>query len=274
MLLDRDEIHFDFAGARFALPADRDALGWIFSQFLYGEVTGIQVGHWIHNAPDLASARFLAVQCSQELSHVRLIRTIFDRLGIEPQPAHRWVKFMATGLMGSGWDEHCCLEMALGEGYVLTIFDALETTIPDPEIVRLLRTASRQEESHVAFGEAQTARAARDPRVRRRLLGMSLVSLVAMRQLSRALRSRADAGHPVWQHLPRFADHLAAVTELRMQRLGLLATPLAAVPAHERAALIATGLWARGGALLPHRRRRLTDTYLEDPGLKAGAGRA
>ena len=73
--------------ARFPFQ-DRELLGWVFSQFLYGEVTGIQVGHWIHHAPDLESARFLALQCSQELAHVRLVRRIFDRLETEPQPAH------------------------------------------------------------------------------------------------------------------------------------------------------------------------------------------
>src|SRR5262249_54924888 len=152
-------------------------------------------------------------QCAQELSHVRLIRSIFDRLGVEPRPAHPGVKFLATGLMGSGWAEHCCLEMALGEGYVLTIFYALEATIPDVEIQRSLGVARRQEETHVEFGERQTQRAARDPRTRRRLLGMSLVSLLAMRQLRRALRGQSDSAHPVWSQLPRFADHLAAVTE-------------------------------------------------------------
>ena len=76
MLLTREEIRFDFGSARFELPRDRESLGWIFSQFLYGEVTGIQVGHWIHHAPDLESAQFLARQCAQELAHVRIIRSV------------------------------------------------------------------------------------------------------------------------------------------------------------------------------------------------------
>jgi hypothetical protein len=273
MLLSREEMHYDFGGAQFTLPQDRDSLGWIFSQFLYGEVTGIQVGHWIHRAPDLQSARFLAVQCGQELAHVRLIGAIFAQLGVRPEPAHRWVKFLATGLMGSGWEEHCCLEMALGEGYVLAIFYALEDTIPDPEIVRLLRIASRQEAMHVQFGEQQTQRAARDRRLRRRLLGMSLVSLLGMRRLSGALRRRADPGHPVWRQLPAFADHLAALTELRLQRLGLLDQPLDALPAWRRAWLATTGLAWRGAALLPRRRRLLTDTYLDDPAVQKAASR-
>jgi hypothetical protein len=272
MLLSREEIRFDFGGARFELPRDREGLGFIFSQFLYGEVTGIQVGHWIHHAPDLASARFLAMQCSQELSHVRLIRSIFDRLGVEPEPPHRWVKFLATGLMGSGWEEHCCLEMALGEGYVLAIFYALMDVIPDPEIVRLLGIAARQEETHVQFGERQTQRAAQDPRTRRRLLGMSLVSLLVLRRLSRVLRGRAQGGHPVWSRVPALADHLAAVTELRLQRLGLLAAPLAQMPAWRKWALVCEGLLARAWAVVPKPHRRLTDTYLDDPAIRRDAG--
>jgi hypothetical protein len=274
MLLTRDEIAFDFHAAQFDLERDREALGWIFSQFLYGEVTGIQVGHWIHHAPDLAAAQFLARQCAQELAHVRLMRAIFDRLGIEPQPAHPLVRFLATGLMGSGWNEHVCLEMALGEGYVLTVFYALQATIPDAEIVRLLHSATRQEETHVAFGEEQTRAAGRDPHVRRRLLGMSLVSLLAMRRLGGAMRRRADAAHPVWRQLPAFAQHTATVTELRLQRLGLLDRPLAALPRWQRAQLVTEGLAARVMApLLPARRRRLTSTYLLDPALAAPARR-
>ena len=265
MRLTQEEIRFDFGADRFDLERDREALGWIFSQFLYGEVTGIQVGHWIHHAPDLESASFLARQCVQELAHVRLIRAIFDRLGLEPQPAHRMVRFLATGLMGAGWEEHVCLEMALGEGYVLTIFYALQDTIPDGEIVRLLRIAAKQEESHVAFGEEATARAARDPRVRQRLLGMSLVSLLAMRRMGNNLAARADAAHPVWRHLPALGRHLEAVSALRLQRLGVLEGPVEAITPWRRAALVARGLASHTLAPLRRRPPRLTATYLRDP---------
>jgi hypothetical protein len=207
----------------------------------------------------------LARQCVQELAHVRLVRAIFDRLGVEPKPAHRLVRFLATGFMGAGWEEHVCLEMALGEGYVLTIFYALQDTIPDPEIVRLLRIAAKQEEAHVAFGEESTARAARDPRVRRKLLGLSLVSLLAMRRMGRSLGARADPAHPVWRHLPEFARHLAAVSELRLQRLGVLHGPVAAITPWRRALLVGEGLTSRTLAPLRPRPRRLTSTYLLDP---------
>lgn len=268
MLLSRDEMRFDFGGARFELPRDRDSLGWIFSQFLYGEVTGIQVGHWIHHAPNLECAQFLARQCAQELSHVRVMRAVFDRLQVEPQPAHRLVRFLATGLMGAGWEEHVCLEMALGEGYVLCVFYALQDTIPDDEIVRLLRAATRQEETHVEFGEGQTALAARDPGMRRHLLGMSLVSLMGVRRLGAALRRRVDASHPVWGRMPEFAAHIAAVSELRLLRAGVLDAPLDRMSGARKARLAAAGLAARAVApLRPGRRPRLTRTYLADPSI-------
>lgn len=266
MLLARETIRFDFGEAAFELPRDRHMLGWIFSQFLYGEVTGIQVGHWIHHAPDLESARFLALQCAQELSHVRLVRRIFDLLEVEPGPANRWVRFLSTGLMGASWEEHVCLEMALGEGYVLAVFYALIDTIPDARIRKLLETAARQEESHVAFGEEHTRRAARDPRTRRHLLGMVLVSLSVLGRLAQATARRSRQEHPVWRQLPAFTRHLVRTSELRLQRMGVLESPLDQLSRRSRWQLVTTGAVARALAPLRLRRRPLlTRTYLRDP---------
>lgn len=270
MLLSDEEIRFDFGDARFRLPEDRDALGWVFSQFLYGEVTGIQVGHWIYNAPDLDRAQFLVRQCAQELSHVRLICRILDRLEVDPLPVHRLVRFLSTGLMGADWEEHVCLEMALGEGYVLTVFLALIDTVPDADIRRMLTIAAKQEATHVAFGEEQTRLAARDPGMRQRLLGMSLVSLLGMRQLARQIGRRARPEHPVWSRLPQFAEHATKITELRLQRMGLVDAPLASMSTPRRLRLLASGLTARALApLKPARRRRITSRYLDDPQIQA-----
>ena len=41
MLLTREEMWFDFGGAKLDPVADRDAIAWAMNQFLYGEVTGI-----------------------------------------------------------------------------------------------------------------------------------------------------------------------------------------------------------------------------------------
>lgn len=66
MLLTREEQTYDFGGATFDLERDRDVLAWIFSQFLFGEVTGVQVGTWLAQAPDFDAAQFLARQANEE----------------------------------------------------------------------------------------------------------------------------------------------------------------------------------------------------------------
>src|SRR6476661_5678545 len=70
MLLTREEMTFDFGGAKLDPVRDRELLEWMFNQFLYGEVTGIQVGHWLYDAPDFEAARFLARQSLEEMRHV------------------------------------------------------------------------------------------------------------------------------------------------------------------------------------------------------------
>ena len=102
MLVTREEMTFDFGGARFSAERDRDVLAWTFNQFLYGEVTGIQVGRWLYDAPDLESARFLAKQAIEELQHVQNFVRILDMLGLDPAPAHPLVRFLATDMMGGG----------------------------------------------------------------------------------------------------------------------------------------------------------------------------
>ena len=62
MLLTREEMTFDFGGAKLDPSSDRETIEWMLSQFLYGEMTGIQVGHWLYEAPDLDAAKFLARQ--------------------------------------------------------------------------------------------------------------------------------------------------------------------------------------------------------------------
>jgi hypothetical protein len=58
MLLTREEMAFDFHGAKLDPVKDKEIIVWSVQQFLYGEITGIQIGHWLYNAPDLESARF------------------------------------------------------------------------------------------------------------------------------------------------------------------------------------------------------------------------
>ena len=282
MLLTREEMTFEFGGAKLEPARDKKILGWMLTQFLYGEVTGIQIGHWLYDAPDLHSARFLARQAVEEFQHVDNFLRIMAMLGVEPEKPNAAVTFLATGMMGGSWAEHVALEMAAGEGFVLMAFYAMIDTLDHQGSVDILKRAVKQEERHVDFGEQQTMKAiAGRPWLRRRLLGLSLVSLWGVRRLARFMASRLPADHPELSQLPRFLETTTATAELRLTRIGLLDRPLAELGTARRAALIAE---AYGGKLLGSlgrlltlplrilpfaRKRRLTDTYLDDPAIRA-----
>src|SRR5688500_18940051 len=159
MLLTREEMTFDFRGAKLDPVKDRAVLSWMMNQFLYGEVTGNQIGHWLYDAPDLESARFLARQAVEEFQHVDNFLRIMAMIGVKPEKPNGAVEFLATGMMGSSWQEHCCLEMAAGEGFVLMAFYGIIDTLDHQPSVEILRRAVKQEERHVEFGEKQTMKA-------------------------------------------------------------------------------------------------------------------
>jgi bacterioferritin (cytochrome b1) len=278
MLLTRDEMTFDFGGAKLDPVRDRDVLEWMLNQFLYGEVTGIQCGHWLYDAPDLEAARFLARQGLEEMQHVDNFLRIMTMLECQPKPAHAAVRFLATGMMGGSWAEHVALEMAQGEGFVLQAFYAVIDTLDHKPSVDILKRAVKQEERHVEFGEQQTTKAIEGKAwLRRRLLGLSLVSMWGVRRLVRFIEKRLPKDHVVLKHLPAFLEHANRCAELRLQRIGVLDRPLAEVSGAKRALLVVE---AYGGKLLGSlgslvmlplrllpwfRRKRVTDTYLADP---------
>src|SRR3954471_11441500 len=250
MLLTRDEMTFDFAGAKLEPARDRELLEWMFNQFLYGEVTGIQVGHWLYEAPDLEAAKFLARQSLEEMQHVDNFLRIMAMLGCRPRPAHAAVRFLATGMMGSSWAEHVALEMAQGEGFVLQAFYAVIDTLDHKPSVDILRRAVKQEERHVEFGETQTAKAIEGkPWLRRRLLGLSLVSMWGVRRIAKFIEKRLPADHVVLKQLPAFLDHANQCAALRLRRIGVLDRPLAELSGAARARLVveAYGGKALGG---------------------------
>jgi hypothetical protein len=268
VLLTREEQTFDFHGARFDLERDRDVLSWIFSQFLFGEVTGVQVGEWLARAPDFDAARFLARQANEEMAHVQLFLRVLRSLDAEPQRPHPVLKFLATDFAGGTFAEHVCLEMALGEGFVLMAIYALIDTLPESEVRNLLVGLSRQEEGHVSFGEDQTVRSLRrDPPQARHLLGLSLVSLAMVRQLAGWTRRRYP-GHPVLSKMPGFLRATANAAELRLRRMEVIGRPLSSISPAERTGLMVSSVARRyGRALNPFRGKPdpLTETYLHDP---------
>ena len=270
MLITRDEASFDFGGARFDLERDRDVLAWIFSQYLYGEVTGVQVGHWLEIAPDFDAAQFLARQANEEMAHVKLFLRILDSLGATPQPPHRALSFLATDFAGATFEEHCLLEMAVGEGFVLTAIYAFIDTLPEGEIRTLMSGLARQEEGHVNFGEEQTLKALRRrPGLAPHLLGLTLVAMLGVRAIARYTGKRF-ADHPVLRQMPAFLSHSNAVTESRLRRLGVIDRPLASLTRGQRAGLMTKATASRySRAVNPFRRKpvKLTKTYLGDPSI-------
>jgi bacterioferritin (cytochrome b1) len=278
MLLTRDEMTFDFGGAKLEPVRDRQLLEWMFNQFLYGEITGIQCGHWLYDAPDLEAARFLARQSLEEMQHVDNFLRIMTMLGCQPRPAHPAVRFLATGMMGSSWAEHVALEMAQGEGFVLECFYAVIDTLDHKPSVDILRRAVKQEERHVEFGEQQTAKLIEGrPWLRRRLLGLALVSMWGVNRLAGYMKKRLPADHDVLRQLPAFLEHVNRNAELRLRRIGVIDRPIAEVSRGKRALLVAEAYGGKliGGLgslvalplrLLPwFRKKRVTDTYLRDP---------
>jgi hypothetical protein len=280
MLIPREELSHDFGGAAFdvARAEDRAFLAWVFNQFLYGEVTGIQCGHWLYRAPHLSAATFLARQASEELSHVRKILRILSLLGEKPAPAHPAIRFLSTGMMGSDWGDHVCMEMALGEGLVLTAFYALADTLPQPEIHRILEQALVEEERHVLFGERETRDwLARHPEDRPRLLAKALLQLLVLGRLKgyigRKLVARAP-GHPVLSQFDAFYDRVLTGFASRVERLGLSAGPLSGLSGPARAWLLLTLPLRQLASRLRYRGRMLTTTYLADPLVTGESGRS
>lgn len=272
MLVSREEMAYDFEGASFDLLRDRDVLGWIFSQFLYGEVTGVQVGHWLERAPDFESAQFLARQANEEMAHVKVFLRILASLDQQPQPPNRVLKFLATDFAGATFTEHCFVEMALGEGFVLSAIYALVDTLPDSDIRTMLKGLARQEEGHVSFGEEQTMKALRrDPAQARHLLGLALVSMAGVGKLAGYARTRF-ADHPVLSQLPGFLAHTHKITEIRLHRLGVARNgSLSSMKPADRGVLMAASVARRYGRVLNplrERPRTLTGTYLRDPSIR------
>lgn len=281
MLLTRKEMTFDFGGATLHPVRDRAILRFIFSQFLYGEVTGIQVGHWLHDAPDLAAAKFLAKQAVEEMQHVGNFLRIFEMLDLAPDKAHPIVRFLATGMMGESWPQHVATEMALGEGFVLSAMYAVIDTLEHDEVSAILARAARQEASHVTFGETRTAALVKsDERLRRRLLGYCLVWLYGVSRLGGYMGKKLDPNHPVLAQLPAFTEHTLRCAQVRIQRMGLCDVRPLDLPRAEQARLVAeavagqalSGLGQRVtgpfGGLLRRSPERLTSRYLDDPTLR------
>lgn len=268
MLISRKDLDYEFKAAGFdlGLESDRAFLGWVMDQFLYGEVTGIQCGHWLYHAPTLQAASFLSRQASEELSHVKRIIRIQQILKTKSEPAHPAIRFLSTGMMGGTWGEHVALEMALGEGLVLSVFYALSRLIPNAEIKSLIESAIVDEEKHVEFGEKETeAWLKRYPSDRKLFLASALLQALALKKIKKFVFKKLPKEHPVLKEFPDFYDFVISQFELRAIRLGLTDRPFREIGTFECLLLIGSLPFRSRIARWTRPRRLLTSTYLEDP---------
>jgi hypothetical protein len=266
---------YDFGPARFRLddPDDHALIRFLLSQALYGEATGVYCGKSLYAARSLQAARFYLRQARQELNHLELFADIFRALDMQPLPAHWTIRLLSSH--NNYYPLKVFMEHAVGEGLVLDIFrDVLLQTLDDedprvPEIKRRLRVVCREEEEHVAWGEAETRRLlGEQPWLATPFYGLLELQLVVAPLVVRAFEGRA-AGHPVLSHLPAFLAHVRA----RVLEQGRL---LGFVPA-ERPGVLRRGFAMGFGALLFLRsqfarsKSTLEHTYLRELGFTPGA---
>jgi hypothetical protein len=195
-------------------------------------------------------------------------------MGETPEPAHWAVKFLSTGMMGSSWGEHVALEMALGEGLVLSAFYALVDTIEDPEIHRILETATTEEERHVEFGETETrAWLQAHPESRGELLAQAIVQVWVLKKLKGFITKKLLQGelaqHPVLIQFDSFFEKVIAAFELRIERLGLSWSPIESLGHWERVFLVVSLPFKKFLGKFRFKAPLLTSTYLSDPSLLA-----
>src|SRR5262249_44561005 len=138
------------------------------------------------------------------------------------------------------------------------------------------------EERHVWFGEEQTKKAiVGKPWLKRRLLGLALVSLWGVGRLESFMKKRLDMNHDALKHLPELLRHSVKMAEIRFERIGLIDRPLSELSTARKLALVGEAYLGKlieglvgfvlAIVLLPFKlfgwfgKKRLTDTYLDDP---------
>ncbi|MCB9707342.1 MAG: ferritin-like domain-containing protein [Myxococcales bacterium] len=263
---------YNFEGACFDLeqPSDRQIVGFILSQALYGEATGVYCGKSLYSAHSLEAARFYLKQARQELGHLEIFAEIFRTLELQPQKPHWIIRLLASH--NNYYPLKVLMEHAIGEGMVLDIFkDVLLQTLPDadprvPQIKRKLRVVCREEQEHVAWGEKETRRMLRAmPWLKTPYYGLVELQLLAIDALAHLLRRRSKT-HPVLAHLPRFAAHIRARVRTQSHNLGIV--PQKAPPFLKRMGAMLAGLLLYARSRFSPSRSILEKTYLRELGFE------
>jgi hypothetical protein len=270
-----ESAEYSFRGACFDLAHERDrqVLGFVLSQALYGEATGVYCGRSLYAAVSLEAAQFYVRQAKQELNHLQLFADIFRTLSLTPVPPHWVIKVLAAH--NDYYPLKVLMEHALGEGMVLDIFrDVLIGTLPDsdprvPQIKKKLRVICREEREHVAWGEKETRRIlAERPGLARPFYGVVLMQLALVPLVVRGL-TRLSEGHPVLVQLPDFVAHVQARVLRQAQSLGIV--PDGPASRAQKALAVASGVALLLRSKLACSRSTLDHRYLEELGFHSAS---
>ena len=146
------------AARKLTLEKDRELLAFIFARFIDGEFTGLKEGYALNRAPNLAAADFLAKQIRDEIRHANMYRTLYEYVAAKRRvPPSPWLlTLIMAPVTGRLWLEHCFLDKALGERWVLYLMETLTGAIEDRKITNHLKAIAKDERTHIAFGEEET----------------------------------------------------------------------------------------------------------------------
>lgn len=143
---------------KLTLESDRELLAFIFARFIEGELTGIAEGRALTFAPTLETADFLARQVRDEIRHARMYAALLRYVAAD-RPVRRspWLlKKIMLPISGRLWHEHCFVDKAVGERWVLYLMRTIMKNTSDRRIVKTLGAIAKDEEQHIRFGEEQT----------------------------------------------------------------------------------------------------------------------
>jgi len=157
---------------RWQLDKDGKYLAWIFKQFLAGEMTGLLEGKALLKAPTLNDADFLASQIRDEIRHAKIYQRMLQQFSASEYKVPFLLTKLVAPLSGRLWQEHCFIDKAVGEHWVLCTMAMLYETTEDSRIKKTLATIASDELRHIEFGESKLKEALAIPFYKKYLLGL------------------------------------------------------------------------------------------------------
>lgn len=147
---------------KLSLANDASLFCWVCQMFIAGEMTGLKEGIALNYAPDLKAARFLAGQIDDEIRHAVMYRSLHnyvaEKYGVKPITGIPWLlKKILNPVSGRLWEEHCFLDKAVGEQWVLYMMNFLIEQFKEPRISKTLKAIKGDELRHIEFGNEQTS---------------------------------------------------------------------------------------------------------------------